>query len=869
MFRVFLSTSRAAQRRSQRVLHCTRSFSHIARLAADGAKNVTTSNISADVPGTSAIKPPAITEEGVTGSSINLVGVSHDGIQPVPLADAVNEASNSKARAHAKAEETGAAIKKIMAEKRAAARKLPMGTGLDLSEEDKSLLWYLETDERRKRASEMIDEKGRVRPEFEYLQQFHKTFLRELEKALTTSTRLRKDFTPVEKAEKRARALMLPKGDGLSLSDDDKLLLFFLTAKEKLERGSGVFGSYGLPHPQFEHLRKIHMARKPRRGLTSQISDDISEDAVKARRETALPRNPKPIFPPGPEQVKSIERWEKVINCLITGFRRGRQQTGGRDIKRLNIIGESLCDDILERLKPTLQKHIGCDIVDINPGAGIWSSKIHDFLKPRTHILLEPDTVLYEPLLKPLLDAPDSKYTLIPKSGIVWGHLEKVMSPEYLPFQEAFDKQDPRLNQPNNTLLLIANLGNYPKKPYAGFPSLASLVLYQFLSAVQTHSLIQRYGLVRMLIWIPDDERNSVLPRSISWRRKSSIDASISYENVVEVASSTRDLRNSSRERHIDADVARKVFRKMKDAGFKTPPGRESLLLEELSGDERDHNLKKKLENSKYGKELAELAVTADESDESNPAITPETLRRIGRLRAMQRLLEKRAVRFTNLTDDYDAIMELQKTVYNSNDETEIASLKDDLDKRTNDWTETITDLNSEYRTTIQQMIDNRLAVNTNPPTLRTDRREYEPLRVHPADFYPAVEMCLLDFQPRPLWPVLRENLQENLEIYSYIVGHLYILPTQSIRRGFNALAPGAFEWLIAECPSITNPNKGGSLDLDVMTVRRLTDEMIKEMVEAWVRWPFRPTRYELMARSGAGVFDPDELETDGTDASE
>jgi transcription factor 1 len=479
---------------------------------------------------------------------------------------------------------------------------------------------------------------------------------------------------------------------------------------------------------------------------------------------------------------------------------------------------------------------------------------------------LEPDTELYEPLLKPLLDAPDSTYTLIQKSGIVWGHLEKVMSREYLPFQEAFDKQDPRLEQANNSLLLIANLGNYPKKPYAGFTSLAALVLYQFLSAVQTHSLIQRYGLVRMLIWVPDDERNAVLPRSISWRRKSSIDASISYENVVEVASSTRALRNSPRERHIEADVARKVFRKMEDAGLKTPPGRESLLLEELSGDEQDHNLKTKLNNSKYGKELAELAVTVDESA---PAMTPETLRRMGKLKVMQRFLEKKAIKFTNLTDDYDAIMELQKAIYNSSDETEIASLKDDLDKRTSDWTESITDLKGEYQITIQQMIDNRLAVSTNPPTLRNDRRDYEPLRVHPADFYPAAEMCLLDFQPTPLWPVLRENLQENLEIYSYIVGHLFIVPTQSIRRGLNALAPGAFEWLIAECPSITNPNKGGSLDLDMMTVRRLTDEMIKEMVEAWVRWPWKPTRFELMSRSGAGVFDPDELETDGTDAAD
>jgi hypothetical protein len=347
MFRVFLSSSRAAQRRSHTVLRCTRSFSHLARLAADGAKNVTSSNISADVPKNSAITPSAITEVGV-------VDLSHEGIPPVPLVpltDATNDASNDRPGTHARAEESRAAIKKIMAEKRATALKLPMGKGLDLSEEDKSLLWYLEAQERRKRASEMFDARGRVRPEFEHLQQLHKTFLGELLKGLSASTRYRKDVTWVEeKAEKRARALMLPMGDGLGLSDDEKLSLFYLTAKEKRERASGVFGSWGIPYPQFEYLRKIHQeqdAHKPKKSgrgkvPTSWTSDDIAANEGQKYSLHSHRRNPRPIFPPGPEQAKSIERWEEVINYLMTGFLRGRKSRG-KDIKRINIIGESLC----------------------------------------------------------------------------------------------------------------------------------------------------------------------------------------------------------------------------------------------------------------------------------------------------------------------------------------------------------------------------------------------------------------------------------------------------------------------------------------------------------------------------------------------
>jgi hypothetical protein len=283
-----------------------------------------------------------------------VVDVSHEGIPPVPpapLADAINDASNDEPGTHAGPEEARATIKKIMAEKRATALKLPMGTGLDLSEEDKSLLFYLEVQERRKRASEMFDARGRVRPKFKHLQQFHKEFLRGLLKGLAAATRHRKDVTWVEeKAEKRARALMLPMGDGLGLSDDDKLLLFYLTAKEKRERASGVFGSWGIPYPQFEHLRKIHQeqdAHKPKKSrrekvLTSSTSDYTAVNEGQKSSIHSHQRSPRPIFPPGPEQAKSIERWEKVINYLMTGFLRGRK-TRGKDIKRINIIGESLC----------------------------------------------------------------------------------------------------------------------------------------------------------------------------------------------------------------------------------------------------------------------------------------------------------------------------------------------------------------------------------------------------------------------------------------------------------------------------------------------------------------------------------------------
>ena len=38
----------------------------------------------------------------------------------------------------------------------------------------------------------------------------------------------------------------------------------------------------------------------------------------------------------------------------------------------------TLVDDLLQRLGPSLACHRSCDIIDINPGAGVWSAKVHD-----------------------------------------------------------------------------------------------------------------------------------------------------------------------------------------------------------------------------------------------------------------------------------------------------------------------------------------------------------------------------------------------------------------------------------------------------------------------------------------------------------
>ena len=214
----------------------------------------------------------------------------------------------------------------------------------------------------------------------------------------------------------------------------------------------------------------------------------------------------------------------------------------------------------------------------MNPGAGLWSSKLHDALKPRSHILFEPDFELYKPFLQPLLDKRGSKYKLVPKSGILWDNLNLVKSKKYLPDQEVLARGDPRLEKSNESLLFIANLGHYPSKAYQGFSSISALMVHQLLSAIRTHSIFQEYGLVRMLIWMHDKEKKVPYPRVISHRKKFSIEAEISCENIFEIAGSDEFASRFRREHGLDLDGARSILKRMTDANIETPSARMGKL---------------------------------------------------------------------------------------------------------------------------------------------------------------------------------------------------------------------------------------------------------------------------------------------------
>lgn len=498
-------------------------------------------------------------------------------------------------------------------------------------------------------------------------------------------------------------------------------------------------------------------------------------------------------------------------------------------------------------------------------------------LKPRTHLLLEPDTELYKPFLNPLLEQKDSTYKLIAESGILWNTYKNIE--QHLAHQP-LAHDDPRVEQPNNALLFIANLGYYPQKSYQGFASITTLMIHQLLSAVRTRSIFQQYGLVRMLVWMQDKEKRVILPRVIPWRKKFAVEAEILCEKISEIAGSDELATIGRRERSLDLDGARIVRSKMQEAGVKTPKSRMGQLEREAAGngdeDTRSGVVRpflKDLEEmeAKYARKEFCSYHDADGSpvyimpgDNTkvhlrNGRRTPEWLQLLA-LRYRAAHLNKAASTNDQFLTEYDSIMDSLSKLEGSQGE-EADEARTALRARKKKWLADMEALTGNQEALVWTRLDDRRAFRQDPPILLWDRREAEPLKVNTTDFFPQHEMCLLDFEPKPFWPLFRGQNSANYDYVDFVLAALFSHPTHSIVRALKSLAPGADEWIIPRCPSLRDTSKGGSADLDLLSVRTLNQEMVRELMEAWMGWPFRPTKAGMLSRTDArpGFFDDED----------
>ncbi|KFY27498.1 hypothetical protein V493_03454 [Pseudogymnoascus sp. VKM F-4281 (FW-2241)] len=583
----------------------------------------------------------------------------------------------------------------------------------------------------------------------------------------------RKPRTPSTKPRKKRSDAGVPKG---------------LSKKvyEEVLHGARPVIATGGPETGGEQPQTDESITKPHEGSDAGVSRVVknNEDAPKPRTPSTKPRKRRSDAGILKGPLKKV--FEDVLHGARAAIPEGEAETdsgatkrpkanlsrisfGKRgDRARQNIISGELCDDIIQRLAPSLEKHKGCDIIDINPGVGLWSSKLHDIVKPRTHILMEPDASTYEPYLEPLVNQKDSTYKFLKKSGIIWNNLNKLESDGHLPHQKLYPPGDPELEKPNNTLLVTANLGYWPRRSYIGFPSITTLVIHQLLTATRAHSIFQGYGQIRMLIWMHDHEKRIVLPRLITNRRKSSIETEISCEYIHEVAGRDVDAETFRREQAIDILSCQRVAPAMAAAGLHTPPHREGTLEREAREAQLDASSAPTIGvHRPYKDELADLeeryarGVFPKYYDqvEAHHKATPEVLDELSR-RQTEEFARMQSLRWrlksmgvvdgiigTRL-DTYEALEAEWVALRASSDPDREAGMAR-VEERIREWRRSLESTPRTASVAVNQRLEERRGYRASPAVLAWDRRAMEPLIVKASEFAPAQPMALLDFQPR------------------------------------------------------------------------------------------------------------------------
>ena len=520
----------------------------------------------------------------------------------------------------------------------------------------------------------------------------------------------------------------------------------------------------------------------------------------------------------------------------------------------------------------------GCDIIDINPGIGLWSSKVHEWLKPRRHVLVEPAAETYKEFLQPLITKPESRYRL---AG--WKHQHNVLDPtqylteDLLPEKERFRTMNEQAGiTRNSSLLILANLGYNSRFPKSKRNDVGSWVLSPFLKISDYLEGVEgRYGFhcnggVRMLLWMLDREKSHILPRSVAHRRALAVRGERAC-HIEEIVGCPIGVDVQKREIDIDVESSKLVKERQLEEGNEVSFSRLDGLVEQVNGGSSE-TLKDEPKSvgsllatkQEWRVELQELERGFTELRYSQfvggpPGIQPgaRKVRRgqvytpeYNRLQALSRTKKSQDKKMTNIEDllmikvgiDSEDLAISQETGSDANLRHRRLEA---LDGRMNNYRVKFQTLSRELLRKLYSMADDRRAWGRDSPLLMWDQRTAEPITPSDKEFYNA-PMALLDFQPKDSLPSLTKSQKSYRDA---MMTTFFASPQFSIVRAIDTLAPGAAKAVIPLAPTLRDPQRGGQRDLDQLRVRMLTPEMINEVAVAFDQWAFKPTVPELSRR--------------------
>lgn len=231
--------------------------------------------------------------------------------------------------------------------------------------------------------------------------------------------------------------------------------------------------------------------------------------------------------------------------------------------------------DCLQRLSPYLKQNPPLDILDLWPGDGIWSSQVNEYLRPRRHVMIEPQLEVYGPFLQPLAKSKEC-YKLA--SGNIHATDWLDVFRRYLPEQECDKNLEDGPFPRNNSLLVLA-------KPPAPFSAKDHNTPARWWSAMMEGCMLQTgihiYGSVRILAAIPITDMQAILPRTVFDRKRPALLTENVALHTIEIASAydPEPWHSLKTWDSIQNNYSR-VAERAAANGVITPPGREAVTLQ-------------------------------------------------------------------------------------------------------------------------------------------------------------------------------------------------------------------------------------------------------------------------------------------------
>ena len=406
---------------------------------------------------------------------------------------------------------------------------------------------------------------------------------------------------------------------------------------------------------------------------------------------------------------------------------------------------------------------------------------------------------------------------------------------------------------------------------------------------------LHKFGLARLLAWMPDGDKLSILPRSVAARSKQAIEWD-TVADVHEIAGGTCYQIGRIPERRmytLDLESGRNVEAKAAESGIDTqlrrPPEPARLPgsydpnkkgeLQELQNspykpawiDQLLHLEKmdqdgtiRKLDQKQRSRVAAQIAV----EEEFNPLkydglsypIVQMAKRNheLGLCHSVERrklrILQNTSVaqynkhmKIIQITEDVRKLERLSRNTPPQRevdaDQKEILELRGKIDIERAKFTR-------EKHLAVNKHIDDFRAFDQAPPVLSWDRRITEPLLAQRDEFYPRKTLALLDVKPRPA-PNLSSRLDtlEKQICFEHVLVVLLRGGSRPIAIALRELIPGGVEQFLERVPSLQDPAKGGSRDLSDLRSRSLPSETFVDLALAYESWPFRPDIASLRSK--------------------